>query len=486
LYIPKVAKIGLNRFVFPHPDTGIPVPYRLDVPETFHPVATYGLRMLLLPFRLVGQEVADFTAPTGVYYGSDPDSAPDSWIRIGMLPGTPRVFLDRERIQTNGLRRVQVEETGMPVLFEATGDLSFDPVAATAYMLGGFHEWATKERDEHGRMPDALTVPVETGTEATPMVEYLRLVIGSQLMKKGVKVVRRVYGSAAWGVCPTHDIDYGRKWRPGIFYREIVERGLLGQASESMAKRASRMGDAVRGLLQPGDPYRNALERMRTETVGLGGTGTYFFKAAARGSRDVSYDLDDPFIAEQIDALLHAGCEVGLHPAYHSWNHPRYIREERDRLEQASGRPLASVRTHYLRWQHPETARLMSGSGFSIDSTLGFSTREGFRAGTCLPYPLFDPEQRTELPLWEVPLACMESALFNRRGLSTEAAIDATRVLMRVCQRFGGVFVGLWHNTLWDEQDCPGWGEHFLWTLDDAATHEAAIRSLSQTLAAWD
>lgn len=446
----------------------------------------YGIRMSLLPFRLRVDFVDAPSAPMGIWYGMDTGKAPEKWIRAGVLDSTLAVFEGRMKLDSRLVRRAVINGDSVPVLFDARGDLTIDPFASTAYLLGGWHEWLTTERDQHGRIPDDLTLPVQLDAAEVPMVEYWRLVVASMLLERGVDVVQRGFGSYSWAMCATHDVDYIRKWRPGIFWREIVERGLMGQLGESPMKRVGRISGAVRGLFETGDPYRNALVRMQAETVARGGRGTYYFKAAARGSRDVAYDLDDPFVEEELDKMLSAGFEVGLHPAYHSWNHATWLRQEQQALEAAIGRSPASVRTHYLRWQHPQTARLLGEVGFVFDSTLGFSARGGFRHGTCLPFPLFDPAAGEVLPLWEMPLTCMESALFNRQGHSAAGAIDATRPLLRAAERFGGVFVGLWHNTLWDEVDCPGWGEHFLWTLESARTHKAMLSTVSGTLSAWE
>ena len=56
---------------------------------------------------------------------------------------------------------------------------------------------------------------------------------------------------------------------------------------------------------------------------------------------------------------------------------------------------------------------------------------------------------------------------------------------MATVARFGGVFVGLWHNTLWDERDYPGWGKHFIDTIDAAKDGGATMDTLSKTLESW-
>jgi hypothetical protein len=234
------------------------------------------------------------------------------------------------------------------------------------------------------------------------------------------------------------------------------------------------------------DPQRAAFERMHDEVRRRGGTATYFLKMGAHGPRDVRYDPQDRYLATRIEALEDDEFEIGLHPSYHAHTHARYLKAERDRLVRLLDTRPTSVRQHYLRYTMPRTARLQADSGFRIDTSLGFADHEGFRHGTCLPFRVYDVEANAPLGLWEMPLAVMESALFNRRHLSPEEAQIATRRVMAACQRFGGAAVMLWHNVLWDERDYPAWGDHFLDTLDAAVASGASVCSLRAALMQWD
>lgn len=102
-----------------------------------------------------------------------------------------------------------------------------------------------------------------------------------------------------------------------------------------------------------------------------------------------------------------------------------------------------------------------------------------------MPFRLFDLERNRVSQLWEMPLVAMDGALFNRRGYSVAEAIDATRRIMDRCRDFGGCAVLLWHNVLWDEMDAPGWGRHFLASLDYARSEGALISSLISALHNW-
>ena len=224
---------------------------------------------------------------------------------------------------------------------------------------------------------------------------------------------------------------------------------------------------------------------MREEVKKRAGKATYFFKTAARGSRDVNYDPDDTFLQYQYYELRHSGFEIGLHPSYHAYNHARYLREEHDVLKRISGAGVTSIRTHYLRFDPVLTPNILAENGFSVDSSLGFSHHEGFRRGTCLPFPLFDVSDDRELSLWEMPLTVMDSTLFTHRSLSLGKAVSESVALMDTCKHHHGVFVGLWHNILWDEQERPGLGDHFISCLDQAKNEKAKITSLRSAFESW-
>jgi len=285
--------------------------------------------------------------------------------------------------------------------------------------------------------------------------------------------------------CPTHDIDYDKKWRPGIYKREILDRTLLNAKNESVSGRITRATKALHSLLHNDDPFRQAFIRMREEVQDRSGKATYFIKSGGKGLRDVAYSLSDPFVFGQLADLNRNGFEIAHHPSYHALLNLDKLTAEKKKLDTICGFSVRTHRAHYLRYTHPQSAHDIQAAGFSIDSTLGFATRAGFRHGTCLPFPLFDPIENKELTVWEMPLAIMESALFNRMNLSLQQAIDYTNNLMSLCADFGGVCVALWHNTLWDESDYPGWGDHFLSTVSKAKSMDASMDTLKNALEGW-
>jgi hypothetical protein len=441
----------------------------------------WAVDMLLLPFRVETLQVSE---EPDLYYGPDPERASRAKLGLCWEGATWDWFIRRESTFP-AHRFVRIGEQRIPVCFAASGALSFDPVAMTALLLGGWQEWVIRSRDEHGRFPHSASFQHHTDSLEAPIVDWMRHVVAELLAAQGLTVIRKQFGEAEWAFCSTHDIDYVRKWRPGIWKREFLDRALRNQEGETLPKRLARARRATWSFFDSGDPFRDALTRIPAELEARGGRGTFFYKAGAHGFRDVAYDIAGFEVRSRLLQQMENGHEVGLHPSYHAFAHTDRLIEERDLLAAAAGVPIRSHRAHYLRYAHPESIHRWEAASFSVDSTLGWAGAPGFRHGTCLPFPLFDPVSMRESTVWELPLAAMESALFNRQHKQVEEAVRDTDRLMKTCAAFGGVFVGLWHNTLWDEADYPGWGRHFEETLRAASDRGARMDTLSRTLDAW-
>lgn len=534
------------------------------MPEAFAAKARYALEALLTP---LGLEPEWFGEPR-IVYGDDEagghavngreesktsremDVRPDDErvIHLPYAKSAVRFFAERRPYKASRATEFILGGEELPALF-TTESGEPDLVASTFLFLSGWHEAASADRDEHGRVPYEATLPSLLGTADRPVADAYRSALAERLTAAGMDVRHRSWDGRDWAFVPTHDVDYMRKWRPGILYREGVQNLILNRRGETFLERLDRLA-AVGTQFAAGDPYRSAFTRMIDEVTTRGGTATYFVKSGAGDPHDVPYSLEDRFVRRRLADLHERGFEVALHPSYGSVDDLNMIRTERERLAAVvparphfgtsgdsevgearservggvgSGGPRSemlegskvgevrskslsraelrgprsetfdgggpreprSVRQHYLRYDPARTPRLHVDAGFEIDSTIGFSDRIGFRRGTCLPHRLYDVERDLPLDIWEMPLAIMDSALFNRQNLELEEAVEHTAALMATCRHFRGACVVLWHNTLWDEIDCPGWGEHFTRTLDMAQRDDALIDSLVDALRKW-
>jgi hypothetical protein len=431
-----------------------------DAPLEFAPKAVYALEELL-----AGVHIRVGPSNTGLprlHYGLTPDGAD---VHLPMHPQAPAFF---ERVR-NGTRPsfapLRYEDGEVPVPFLT--DAGPDVVASAFYWLSGWDEYTRRERDVHGRVTWEGSVQQQLSERAEPYVDIYRDLLRDQLSRAGFTTRNR---PGRWHFCVTHDIDYLRKWTPGI-----VMRTKLRWITDAAFRSRFRMRT---------NPIVDASYRMLAALRDVEGQSTWFFKAAAGDARDVYYSLKSRKAKRLLRSVRAAGMEIGLHPAYQSVNDLNRLREERERLEDAAGLPVMVSRQHYLRTTLPYSARLLEAAGFSIDATLGFPDAPGFRHGTTHPFRIFDIAKNAPLNLIAVPLAFMDASLFNTQKLDFDRALAAAVTTMKEARRHGGVCVGLWHNVLWEEGDYPRWGEHFERCLAEAVRLGGTLTGISKAVQA--
>ena len=95
---------------------------------------------------------------------------------------------------------------------------------------------------------------------------------------------------------------------------------------------------------------------------------------------------------------------------------------------------------------------------------MGYVETVGFRAGICLPYPVFDFLERRILKLQERPLIVMDVALRMYLKLNAEQALKEVRKLRERVKQHNGEFVILWHNSSFSTPEWSGFDD-FLTSL---------------------
>ncbi|MCS7155697.1 MAG: polysaccharide deacetylase family protein [Bacteroidetes bacterium] len=473
------------------PTTWASLPVHLDVPAAFEPKALLGLEALLLPLGLRPVRARPDQGRRGLYYGpEEPDweaglcirARPETWAYFERLAPYPTEWLCY-------WERVPVL-FGLPVA-RLAGEVWYtelDLIASAFFWVSGWQEYASPERDQHGRFPYRASLQARMGWVERPLVnEYARL-LGSWLDSVGLSAPGLRWRGCGWALVLSHDIDYLRKWRPGMIYRELIWHFLQNRRRLRWSDRIGRLRAFLRDWLRAGDVMRESLERIWALERSWGVRATYFFKTGARDKRDVGYSHRSRYLKGLIAGLLREGFEVGLHPSYRAHDRADYMRQERDRLLRLLQRSepraeLRAVRQHFLRLALPETFRIQVALGFAWDATLGFAEREGFRRACATPFRIFDVPANRILPLWEFPLLLMDSTLFDYRKLSAQEALESTLRLYEITRSAGGVAVSLWHNVLYDPLDYPGWGEVFERSTLWAIAHGAFVGSLAEVAA---
>jgi hypothetical protein len=315
-------------------------------------------------------------------------------------------------------------------------------------MLTRYEEIVVSDRDRYGRFPASSSVAGRAGLLRSPIVDSYVELLWSALERAWPGLRRK---SRRFGVLITHDVDdplatLGRS-APRVV-RQLAADLLLRRDLGLAGRRVRAVAGARRGDHRL-DPY-NTFDFLMDVAERHGIAATFNFMAADDPSRDdISYRLDDPWIAALIARIHRRGHEIGFHAV--DLDPDRTVRgfqllreaAERSGVEQS----VWGGRTHYLRWQNPLTWSTWERAGLDYDATLAYADEIGFRTGTCHEYRPYDLLERRPLRLTERPFQVMDQTLFQYMRLADDAALEAAAGIAAECRRHGGVFSVLWHNS---------------------------------------
>ena len=245
---------------------------------------------------------------------------------------------------------------------------------------------------------------------------------------------RRPYpGGERFLVALTHDVDLlgGGGW-------STAARKLAGSVAHRSRRRLLEATIFVLDALRGRDPDF-PLGAMRAAEGRRG--STCFFLTRQQAPQDGYPERYRPALAAALERTRAAGVEIGLHASFDARERRGAIAEEAKELGVVQG-----LRHHYLRSDPARLAGELREAGLRYDSSIGWPSRPGLRAGTPYPYRLWDAERR-EAGAWELPLVVMDATLSEERylDLDAEAAFDAAVAALEPVAEHGGAVAILWH-----------------------------------------
>ena len=196
---------------------------------------------------------------------------------------------------------------------------------------------------------------------------------------------------------------------------------------------------------------------------------------ANRGTvnRSVKYDISG--IKTEVDKLVKADCEIGLH-GIDAWADKDDGKTELLRIGEFSGRNPTGIRMHWLYFSQ-ESPALLEKAGFLYDSSLGFNDAAGFKCGTAQVFRFSKTQNLSELPL-----IIQDTALFypDRMGLDESQAEDVIKNIIQAIEQHGGVITFNWHQRSLGPERM--WGEFYEAILDYLKSRDTLFLKAEETV----
>ena len=317
------------------------------------------------------------------------------------------------------------------------------------------------------------------------------LIVTSGIPLAEIPPVPDGYGFIA---CLTHDIDHP------LIRRHRFDHTMFGFLYRAIW---GTLIDAIRGRVPWRHVWRNWAAALKLPLVQIGLAKDYwsefdryaamegearssFFvipfagrpgrthQGVAPNARAARYGAAD--VSGQIQNLISAGCEVGLH-GIDAWRDSSTAGEELEEIRGVTGKQEIGVRMHWL-YSDEHSPMVLEKAGASYDSTVGYNETIGYRAGTTQAYQPLGTSR-----LIELPLHVMDTALFFPSHLHLPASEARKRVghLIDNAVQFGGALTVNWH----DRSIAPErlWGDFYRDLVADLRARGAWLTKAGEAVA---
>ena len=249
----------------------------------------------------------------------------------------------------------------------------------------------------------------------------------------------------------THDVDAVQKTLPirlkqGAFKLfNAVRAARKGQFIQS----AQHIGRATRFFLSWEDWW--VFDRLIAVEKFSRVHATWHFYADSRRKSfkrwllDPGYEIDMPSQRKLIQKLKQEGHQIGLHPAFDTWQSTSLLAAARDRLEHISGSSVLHCRQHWLRFSWKDTWHAQASVGLRQDTTLMFNDRPGYRTSTALAWQPWCPSSRSCHAITVLPTVLMDSHCYDYKPMTTQQRRESIKYWINECKAVRGEIAVLWH-----------------------------------------
>lgn len=335
---------------------------------------------------------------------------------------------------------------------EQTIDIHCDLVTLPFFLLSRYEETYHKDLDKHQRFPYHNSLTFLYQFIDYPIIDEYALTLREWTCRHFPNLQPKANKGK---LLLTHDIDilfrFGN-WAKNL--RTIIGGDLIARHSFSMmVKSCKQLKRCWQNRFL--DPYIIAIANLM-QLLPEDGDEIFFFKALCDGEKDCTYDINSKEVRYLLQTIIGNKKQVGLHGSYDSYNQTDLFQREKERIDRCSAQPIKLHRQHFLRFNAIVTPKIWEEAGITDDYTLGYAEQEGFRCGTCHPFPLYDLTNDQPLKVMEHPLIAMDTTFIIHRRQNITATYQKLCQLLQTCLDAEGECTLLWHSTS-TEREFSSW-----------------------------
>ncbi len=332
-------------------------------------------------------------------------------------------------------------------------NLDADILGSSFYLLSGYEEFCSTERDQHNRFLLKYSWLQQNNWVLRPLVnEYLALLqaVLNHFFGTSLRIEREFTQYLSCDV----DIPYA----PYLYSNKKLIKTIAGDVlkRKSIHKAWQKVKQKLRFIKhgKAADPNHTFAEYFSWRDKYEVDLAFYFIAQNTAGKIDEDYQLADAPVKEILQDLLLQRAEIGVHGSYLSYNDASLLKTQKEILQKAlkqlhSDTEIIGNRMHFLRWDNVKTVDALEKAQFFYDTSLGFADHIGFRRGICYPFPLYHLQERRKTNVQERPLLVMDVSLLSKNYmyLSYQNATEIAVALKQEVLKYQGDFTVLWHNS---------------------------------------
>jgi hypothetical protein len=364
----------------------------------------------------------------------------------------PHGLLDETNIKSQTIDCF--EWNGLKAFFKTDGDIPFDFLSASFYLLSRYEEYLPHELDSYGRYAHENSIAYKQSFLNLPLVNlWLREI--AKLFPQSH------FPFSTINFLPTYDIDIAYCYKQHLMVKKVF--GFFRDFLKGNLEKVTERAGVYSGMKKdPFDIYDWLDDLHKKHQL----KANYFF-LVAQERKGYDKNLSPKTKAMQQLMKSHAAkYAVGVHPSWQSGDDSTLLSEEKQIVEKATGKAITRSRQHYIRMELPKTYRLLLKNNIKDDYSMGYGSINGFRASYTLPFKWYDLQNEQETNLTIHPFCYMEANSYFEQKMTPTQAEDELQHYYDVVKNVNGQLITIFHNHFLTEQ--PEWVswrrmyEHFL------------------------